>query len=225
MLRSLPVTGSVISFVLLGLSVASAQAPTIGKCSVLPADNIWNTPVDQLAGLHEFFGVGHHHRRHARPCTPTSDRGLYDGAPIGIPYITVPGTQTKYPATFTYADESDPGPYAIPLNAPIEGGSQSTGDRHALAVDTDQLHALRVVRRLPADRELERRRRAPSSTCSRTPCDPRAGRPRTPPACRSFPACFATTKSPPARSGMPSASPCRRRSALSSGRRVTTPPA
>jgi hypothetical protein len=36
--------------------------------------------------------------------------------------------------TFTqYADESDPGPYPIPLGAPIEGG----GDRHVLAVDRD----------------------------------------------------------------------------------------
>src|SRR5262249_32915464 len=38
---------------------------------------------------------------------------------------------------FLYADESDPGPYAVPLDAPIEGGSGSTGDRHAIAVDTD----------------------------------------------------------------------------------------
>jgi hypothetical protein len=63
--------------------------------------------------------------------------GLWDGGPIGIPFITVPGTQTKYPVSFQYASESDPGPYAIPLNAPIEGGSASTGDRHAIAVDTD----------------------------------------------------------------------------------------
>jgi len=118
------------------LTVAEAQPPAIGKCTVLPADNIWNTPVDQLpvaansaayintisstAPVHADFGAG-----------------LYDGGPIGIPFITVPGTQTKYPATFLYADESDPGPYAIPLNAPIEGGSQSTGDRHTIAVDID----------------------------------------------------------------------------------------
>jgi len=49
----------------------------------------------------------------------------------------VPGTQPKYPATFTYQSESDPGPYAVPLNAPIEGGSASTGDRHVIAIDTD----------------------------------------------------------------------------------------
>ncbi len=107
----------------------------LGNCPVLPANNIWNTPVDQLpvspasasyinrigatAGVHADFGSG-----------------LWDGGPIGIPFIAVAATQTKYPASFTYATESDPGPYAIPLNAPIEGGSQSTGDRHAIAVDT-----------------------------------------------------------------------------------------
>jgi hypothetical protein len=45
------------------------------------------------------------------------------------------GSQTKYSATFLYSGESDPGPYAIPLNAPIEGGSDSTGDRHTFSVD------------------------------------------------------------------------------------------
>jgi hypothetical protein len=116
--------------------VLLAQAPVIGNCSVYPVDDVWNTPVDTLpvdansaayvntigasTGMHADFGAG-----------------LYSGGPIGIPFITVPGTQTKYPATFTYSDESDPGPYAIPLTAPIEGGSQSTGDRHAIAIDTD----------------------------------------------------------------------------------------
>jgi hypothetical protein len=41
------------------------------------------------------------------------------------------------PITFTaYGDESDPGPYPMPLDAPIEGGPSSTGDRHVIAVDT-----------------------------------------------------------------------------------------
>jgi hypothetical protein len=113
---------------------ACAQGPVIGTCPVFPVNNIWNMPVDQLpvssnsatyvntvgqsTSLHPDFGT------------------VYDGAPNGIPYVTVPGTQTKYPATFTYQDESDPGPYAIPLNAPIEGGSQSTGDRHVISIDT-----------------------------------------------------------------------------------------
>ena len=132
----LQATGSVISFVLLGVSVASAQAPTIGKCSVLPADNIWNTPVDQLSVSGSSSAwvttIGSTKTVHA-----DFGSGLYNGAPIGIPYVKVAGTQTRYPASFTYADESDPGPYAVPLDAPIEGGAQSTGDRHALAVDID----------------------------------------------------------------------------------------
>jgi hypothetical protein len=119
-----------------GLGVLASAQATIGNCTVLPADNIWNTPVNTLpvspssstwvntigasTGVHPDFGAA-----------------LWNGAPIGIPFVTVPGTQTKYPAAFTYQSESDTGPYAIPLNAPIEGGSSSTGDRHVIAVDTD----------------------------------------------------------------------------------------
>ena len=36
--------------------------------------------------------------------------GLYEGRPIGIPFVTVPGTQPKEPITFEVDDESDPGP-------------------------------------------------------------------------------------------------------------------
>ena len=127
---------SALSLMLFACSAAFGQSPTVGSCPVLPADNIWNTPVDQfpVSAISSTWvtTIGSTKTVHA-----DFGSGVYDGAPIGIPYVTVPGTQTKYPATFTYADESDPGPYAVPLNAPIEGGSQSTGDRHALAIDTD----------------------------------------------------------------------------------------
>jgi len=36
---------------------------------------------------------------------------------------------------FQYGDESDPGPYPFGPDTPIEGGAQSTGDRHALMVN------------------------------------------------------------------------------------------
>jgi hypothetical protein len=55
----------------------------------------------------------------------------------GIPYVTVPGSQPKVPVSFEYADESDPGPYPIPKDAPIEGGPNGDGDRHILVVDRD----------------------------------------------------------------------------------------
>ncbi len=62
---------------------------------------------------------------------------VWAGAPNGIPYILVPGTQPRIPVSFYYADESDPGPYPIPADAPVEGGADGTGDRHVLALDVD----------------------------------------------------------------------------------------
>ena len=127
--------------ILVGVTIAligsaAAQAPAIGKCSVFPADNVWNARVDRLpvnANSTAWVNtIGASSNLH-----PDFGGGIWDGAPIGIPFVTVTGSQTKYPVTFDYADESDPGPYAVPLNAPIEGGSSSDGDRHAIAIDAD----------------------------------------------------------------------------------------
>ena len=48
--------------------------------------------------------------------------------------------QPKVPIHFTaYGDESDPGPYPVPPNAPVEGagGPYADGDRHVLVLDAD----------------------------------------------------------------------------------------
>ena len=113
--------------------------PQVAGCAVFPADNVWNTPVDTLpvdsnsavyiatigasAPVHADFGSGE--------WPPGS------GSPIGIPYVDVGGSQPGVTVTFDYADESDPGPYPIPPDAPIEGGPDSNGDRHVLVVDRD----------------------------------------------------------------------------------------
>jgi hypothetical protein len=112
---------------------AWAQNGSLGSCTVFPADNPWNQdvsglPVDSKSSsyLSGIAGLGGNQKLHA-------DFGG-DGA-YGIPYITVPGSQAKVPVDFTdYGDESDPGPYPIPLAAPIEDGS----DAHVLAVDRDR---------------------------------------------------------------------------------------
>ena len=121
----------------LALGLALAQTgPNLEGCPVLPADNIWNSSVENLpvdpnsstyistigatTGLHPDFGSG-----------------TWNGGPIGIPYTVVGGSQSRVSITFDYADESDPGPYPIPSDAAIEGGSQSTGDRHVLVLDRD----------------------------------------------------------------------------------------
>jgi hypothetical protein len=57
-------------------------------------------------------------------------------SPIGIPYLEVgpnePMVTIHYDA---YGSESDPGPFPIPLDAPIEGGPSASGDRHVIVVD------------------------------------------------------------------------------------------
>ena len=109
---------------------------TIKECLVFPSNNIWNTSVDNL------------------PVHPKSNEyintiganlslrndfgsGLWNGAPIGIPYVLVSSGQKKINVDFEYAGESDKLGYPIPPNPPIEGGSESTGDRHILIIDTN----------------------------------------------------------------------------------------
>lgn len=54
----------------------------------------------------------------------------------GIPYVVVDGTQPLVNVSLNaYRDESDPGPMPVPVSAPVEGGSSSTGDRHVLVLD------------------------------------------------------------------------------------------
>lgn len=71
-----------------------------------------------------------------RPLHPDFGASL-GGKPFGIPYVVVPGNQPKVPVKFDYADESSPGPYPIPPDAPIEGGRGSDGDRHVIVIDKD----------------------------------------------------------------------------------------
>lgn len=68
--------------------------------------------------------------------------GTWEGVPIGIPFVVVCNEQPGVTITFrgndyddNYGDESDPGPYPIPLNAPIE--SNGEGDSHVIAVNVD----------------------------------------------------------------------------------------
>ncbi|MGH2864815.1 MAG: hypothetical protein ACRDJX_06145 [Solirubrobacteraceae bacterium] len=69
----------------------------------------------------------------------------------GIPYTVVGEGQRQVPIKFTaYRSESDPGPYPIPPNAPIEGGGKKGhGDKHVLVVQegTCKLYELYHARR------------------------------------------------------------------------------
>ena len=100
---------------------------------LFPATNPWNTDISAYP-LHPLSGsfiasIGSLGKLHPDFGT------VWDGAPNGIPYIVVPGNQPRVSVSFDYSDESDPGPYPIPPDAPIEGGPASTGDRHVLILD------------------------------------------------------------------------------------------
>ena len=115
---------------------------------VFPFDNAWNqdisnSPVDPnsaniianiglTANLHPDFGT------------------VWNGAPNGIPYIVVAGNQAPVPISFTaFGSQSDPGPYPVPANAPVEGGPNGTGDRHVLVIDRDNWKLYEMYRAFP----------------------------------------------------------------------------
>jgi hypothetical protein len=111
-----------------------SSGPRLENCPVLPADNIWNTPIENLpvaansAAYIQTIGSNTHFHL-------DFGSGLWDGGPIGIPYDVVDANTPRVNVSFDYADESDPGPYLIPPNPHIEGGPNSSGDRHILLLD------------------------------------------------------------------------------------------
>jgi hypothetical protein len=117
----------------IAIAPPAAGSATLVVCPLFPIDNVWNTAIDTLpvdANSNAYVAtIGA-----AKPVHP--DFGtVYNGAPNGIPFVAVGGSQAKVPVSFQYAGESDPGPYPIPRDAPIEGGPQAGGDRHVLVLD------------------------------------------------------------------------------------------
>jgi hypothetical protein len=119
----------VLAVITLG-GAGSGGQPEIAGCPIFPASNPWNQRVDKLpvapnsATMIRSIGLD-------APVHADFGSGRYDGQIIGIPYNVVSGSQAKARVRFEYADESDKGPYPIPANPKIEGGS----DHHILIVD------------------------------------------------------------------------------------------
>ena len=122
--------------------------PTLGGCPMYPADNAWNTSIRnaplrsnsaQMIAYIQAHGGDNLH----------PDFG--ENTEYGIPYVLVPQNQPLVPITYdAYGDESEPGPFPIPLNAPIEGPVGATsGDRHVLVLQqgTCRLYELGTARR------------------------------------------------------------------------------
>ena len=108
-------------------AVKTAEPSPEYKCQVFPAANplneeIVNAPVSpNSASYIASIGLS----AHLHPDFGTNPT-------YGIPYTVVGPEQAEEPIRFTkYRSESDPGPYPVPPNAPVEGAGKP-GDRHVL---------------------------------------------------------------------------------------------
>ncbi|HEV2369746.1 MAG TPA: hypothetical protein VGR90_07710 [Acidimicrobiales bacterium] len=125
--------------VITGQAPAAAGTPVPGaaSCPMFPADNVWNTDISALPV--DPHGAQWMASMNASSTNLHPDFGPSYGAqsvPYGIPFTVVGASHQKVSITFQYADESDPGPYPFGPDTPIEGGQSSTGDRHAIMVDS-----------------------------------------------------------------------------------------
>ncbi len=114
-----------------GAAGAAANGPREYSCPIFPASNpinqeIANAPVDprSAAYIAAIGAAGHLH----------PDFGTSPG--YGIPYVVVGPRQPRVPISFSeYGEESNPGPYPVPADAPVEGAGEA-GDRHVLVLQS-----------------------------------------------------------------------------------------
>jgi hypothetical protein len=111
--------------------VHGASTPIEYGCPILPAEDplnqeIANAPVSPNSAAY-VASIGL--TAHLHPDFGTEPS-------YGIPYTVVGPKQLKVPIKFTeYGAESNPGPYPVPADAPIEGGGRKgEGDKHVLVV-------------------------------------------------------------------------------------------
>jgi hypothetical protein len=137
---------------ILSVAVATAAARSRGgpheySCPLFPASNPLNEDISHAsldANSAEYIaaiGVG----GHLHPDFGTNPS-------YGIPFAVVGSHQPKVPIEFSeFGQESDPGPYPIPPNAPIEGAGEE-GDRHVLVLQSGncKLYELYAAHRLGA---------------------------------------------------------------------------
>lgn len=118
-----------------GATTVRATKPVAGTdCQVFPADNYWHADLRDLP---------RHPRSRAWLAHMSTDRNLHpdfgpsygDGPDYGIPVTVVSGGHAKVRVRFDYDDESDHVRYPFGADTRIEGGRNSSGDKHAVVLD------------------------------------------------------------------------------------------
>lgn len=107
---------------------APGTSPTFAGCAVFPSDNVFNTRIDALAVRPESSRVV---AATSAAATGNLQFQFWSKPTSGFQVVAVPASQPNVPITYDqYPQESDPGPFPIPLDAPLEDNA----DKHVLVV-------------------------------------------------------------------------------------------
>ncbi|HVF05111.1 MAG TPA: hypothetical protein VNA20_09740 [Frankiaceae bacterium] len=131
-MRVVPLLASLV-LVAGGAPVSAAPVPGAPACPVFPRDNVWRADVSKLPVHPRSAAWLASSSASTRRLHPDLGSSGDPATPYGIPVHVVSSSHEKVPVEFEYADESDPGPYPLGDDTPIEGGS----DRHTVVVDRD----------------------------------------------------------------------------------------
>jgi hypothetical protein len=116
-------------------SATTSKRPVAGtSCPTFPADNYWHADVSKLPVeprskkwlSHMSTGVDLH---------PDFGPSFGHGPNYGIPITVVAHSHPRVRVHFHYASESDRVRYPLGSDTRVEGGINSSGDRHAIVVD------------------------------------------------------------------------------------------
>jgi hypothetical protein len=103
------------------------------SCRAFPASNYWNTDIRALP-VHPLSAAWLSHMSPERRLHPDFGPSYGDGPGYGIPVTVVGRYHRKVRVRFDYAAESDHVRYPFGRDTKIEGGRNSTGDKHAIIV-------------------------------------------------------------------------------------------
>jgi hypothetical protein len=164
--RRVAVIGLALALVACGLAVAKKKHhhgkpprgpyPSLGACPVFPNapaaasapsaadESAWNQDISQAPLDPNSAGYIGYITAHGGDFVHPDF-----GSPreYGFPYAVVGKKQKRTKVNFTaYGDESTHGAYRVPLNALVEGGQSSDGDRHVLALDRKRCNLYELYR-------------------------------------------------------------------------------
>src|SRR4051794_24873789 len=112
-----------------------SATPVAGThCSEFPSDNWWHADVSHLP-VHARSRQWLSHMSTGVHLHPDFGPSYGDGPNYGIPITVVRSSHAKVAVKFQYAGESDRVRYPLGPDTRIEGGRNSSGDKHAIVVD------------------------------------------------------------------------------------------